>query len=352
MGSFTAAGIQQISPHRTVSIIIPFFNEADNLPVLVDMLDAYITAASHRWSVEFELVFVDDGGTDGGLARLRAHVAATPRNFLVRLLRLSRNFGKDAALTAGLADASADAVVFMDADLQHPPSVIDAFLAGWIAEGYDVVCAYQARGRPEPWLKRRARSLYRELSRSSAPAPAHPDIGDFRLMSRRAYEALRNLGERQRLMRGLYDWVGFRTKAVPYTAPDRLFGASKFSPVKLLALGIEGITASSVAPLRLAVWAGMSLGLLAGIYGLWTAVQAVVGGVAPPGYPTIVCTILLIGAAQLVFLGIIGEYLGKVLAEVKGRPIYVLESDCVLAGADQSSWRTQGEGRVYSLDRQ
>jgi glycosyltransferase involved in cell wall biosynthesis len=323
----------KMASRPSVAIVIPFFNEAPNLARLMQALDGYVRDAGAHWSVRFEIVLVDDGGADGGCELLRGLAAEGAWATDVRLLRLSRNFGKEAALTAGLAAIDTDAVVLMDADLQHPVQTIDAFLHGWLKEGYEVVYAYQERGRRQTWWKAAARTLFHRLVDLRRNGEEARDAGDFRLLSRSAYRALRQFGERQRLMKGLYGWIGFRQKGVAFTAPERLSGASKFSLLKLFALGVEGVTSFSVAPLRMAVWAGAALGVLSGAYGLWTVFEKLVFGVAVPGYPTIVVIISLVGAAQLFFLGVIGEYLGKVLIEVKGRPLFILESESHFASA-------------------
>ncbi len=256
--------------------------------------------------------------------------------FDVRLLRHSRNFGKEIALTAGLMAADADAVVMLDADLQHPLPLVDDFLKGWLDEGYDVVYAYQAADRPQAWWPKLFRRAFYGLINATSEVAITPDAGDFRLMTRRAYEALRALGERQRLMKGLYGWIGFRQKGIAFTAPPRAAGTSHYSPLKLGVLAMEGVTAFSVAPLRLSVWAGVLLAIFSGGYGLWTVFETLYWGRSPPGYPTLAVLISMIGAAQLIFLGVIGEYLGKVLIEVKGRPLFVLESDTRHPGAGAS----------------
>jgi glycosyltransferase involved in cell wall biosynthesis len=323
---------------RTLSLVIPFFDEAQALPDLVGEIDAFVRAAGPPRGLSIDAIFVDDGSSDGGAEALTRLAGAGQLAFDVRLLRLSRNFGKEIALTAGLLAADADAVVMLDADLQHPLALIDDFLSGWLDEGFDVVYAYQAPDRPQAWwLKLPRRAFYGLINATSEVAIA-PDAGDFRLMSRRAYEALRALGERQRLMKGLYGWIGFRQKGVAFTPPPRAAGESHYS-LKLGVLAMEGVTAFSVAPLRLSVWAGVVLAIFSGGYGIWTVFETLYWGRSPPGYPTLAVLISMIGAAQLIFLGVIGEYLGKVLMEVKGRPLFVLESDTHYPGAaaaDQS----------------
>jgi glycosyltransferase involved in cell wall biosynthesis len=321
-----------ISP-STVSLVIPFFNEADTLPSLITAIDAFVRAAGPARGLSIDAIFIDDGSTDGGAEVLTNLAEAGKLAFDIRLLRLSRNFGKEIALSAGLMAADADAVVMLDADLQHPLELVEEFLSGWLDEGYDVVYAYQAPDRPQAWWPKLFRRAFYGLINATSEVAITPDAGDFRLMTRRAYEALRALGERQRLMKGLYGWIGFRQKGIAFTPPPRAAGQSHYSPLKLGVLAMEGVTAFSVAPLRLSVWAGVVLAIFSGGYGLWTVFETLYWGRSPPGYPTLAVLISMIGAAQLIFLGVMGEYLGKVLMEVKGRPLFVLESDTRHPGA-------------------
>jgi hypothetical protein len=225
----------------------------------------------------------------------------------------------------------------MDSDLQHPLWLVDAFVDAWISEGFDVVYAYVAQTGRESVLRRALRKIYYRIINANAEVVVPPNAGDFRLLSRRAYEALRGMGERQRMMKGLYSWIGFRQKGIAFTPDARAYGASKFSFARLSVLAIDGITSFSILPLRLATWTGLLVATLSRLYGLWTVLEKVFYGIAVPGYPTLLTAVVFIGAAQLIFLGIIGEYLGKVLMEVKHRPLFVVESDSVLGqdGAPQ-----------------
>jgi polyisoprenyl-phosphate glycosyltransferase len=312
---------------RTLSIVVPFYNEAPNIDALVAALNLFVCEAEAARSLKISVVFVDDGSTDDGAARLEAAVTNMRRPMDVRVLRLSRNFGKEIALTAGITTVDTDAVVMMDADLQHPPHVIHSFLSSWLDEGFDVVHAVPDHRQHERWWKKAARKAFYRVVNMDASVPLLPDATDFRLMSRRAYQALNQLTERQRLMKGLYCWIGFRQKQVSFSVPVRQAGTTKFSKRKIWSLGIIGLTTFSVAPLRMAIWVGFSLAILSILYAFWTIIQNTLFSMPVNGHPYIFCAILMVGAIQMMFMGIIGEYIAQVLIEVKGRPLFILESD-------------------------
>jgi glycosyltransferase involved in cell wall biosynthesis len=242
----------------------------------------------------------------------------------VQAIRLSRNFGKELALTAGLDAADADAVILIDADLQDPPELIPEFIARW-REGHDVVFGTRLARDGESWLKRAsAAAFYRVMGRlSSTPIPA--DAGDFRLLSRRAVDALRGLRERHRFMKGLFAWVGFRQCELPFRRDPRMAGRSKFNYWKLWNFALEGITSFSTVPLRLATYVGLLTALLAFGYGAWILLKTLLWGDPVAGYPSLMSVMLFLGGVQLVALGIIGEYLGRLFDEVKQRPLYLVQ---------------------------
>lgn len=301
-----------------VSVVLPAYNESAALPLVIeDVLGALAEAGA-----EPEIVVVDDGSADGTREVMTALCA---RRKDVRYLRFSRNFGKEAALSAGLEHARGDAVILMDADGQHPTSLLSLFIERW-RRGGEVVCAVQ-RERRQPLLRRLlTRCYYRVLETGgSVDIPAH--AGDFRLLDRRVVDALNALPERNRYMKGLYAWVGFRVEMIPYDAAPRIAGVSRFSLLKLLGLGITGLTAFSVAPLRLVSLAGVVISATSLITGLYLLFEHYMYGDQPSGWATLSVGMMLLSGIQILCLGVIAEYLGRVFEEVKQRPRYVVAED-------------------------
>lgn len=302
-------------PMPFISLVLPCYNEAASLGQLLPALQAFLQAGFVRW----EVLLVDDGSADGSAALL-SEWAERPG---FRALLLSRNFGKEAALTAGLDAALGEVVVLMDADGQHPLALVDEMLRRWQA-GADVVYAARTHRHDENAFKRAgARAFYR-LVNLGGRVHIPDDAGDFRLMDRAVVEALKRLPERTRMMKGLYAWVGFRTEALPYEPAERLHGRSHFRPWKLAALALAGVTAFTTWPLRLVSLAGTLLALAAFGYGAWLVLDFLLYGADVSGWTTIVVLLLLLGGIQLLSVGMLGEYLGRVFDEVKGRPVYLL----------------------------
>jgi len=302
---------------KLISIVVPAFNEEAVLELfhsrmsqLFEQLPAY----------RCEIVFVDDGSSDGTLALMEQLAARDGR---VCVVALSRNFGKEAALTAGLDHARGDAVAVFDADLQDPPELLLEFVKQWEA-GFDVVYARRLEREGESWVKRTTAALfYRVINRlSRVPIPA--DTGDCRLMSRRAVQALARLREQHRFMKGLFAWIGFPSTAVEYRREARAAGHTKFNYWKLWNFALEGITSFTTAPLKLATYVGFFIALLAFGFGLWTLAKTLLWGEVVRGYPTLMVTVLFLGGVQLFFIGVLGEYLGRVFGESKNRPIYIV----------------------------
>jgi glycosyltransferase involved in cell wall biosynthesis len=300
-----------------LTAVVPCYNEAEVLA----QLHARLAAALMAIDADSRILYVDDGSSDGTTAQLLALAAAEPH---VGVIVLSRNFGKEAALTAGLDHAAGDAVVILDADLQDPPELIGTFWAHYL-EGHDVVYGVRRSRQGEGWLKRAtASAFYRTIGRlSRTPVPA--DTGDFRLLSRRALDALASLRERHRFMKGLFGWVGFRQLGVPYDRAPRAAGNTKWNYWKLWNFALEGITSFSAAPLKLATYVGVFTALAAFGYGCWIVIKTLLWGDPVAGYPSLMAVVLFLGGVQLIALGMIGEYLGRLYEESKQRPLYLLD---------------------------
>lgn len=303
----------------SLDVVLPAYNEAVALPALLSMLAQVLAPLSQRW----RLIVVDDGSVDATPAVIQQAIA---KGLSVRYLRLSRNFGKEAALTAGLAVADADRVLLMDADGQHAPELIAQMDEAW-QRGADMVCAVRANRDEESLLKRLGTRLFYSVVNASSQLRIPPDAGDFRLLDRRVVAALNALPERNRFMKGLYAWVGFRTEFLPYTPRAREGGRSSFSLRRLARLALTGVTAFSNLPLR--IWSGLgALAALGGLgYGCWIVVDHMIFGDQVPGWATMVVGLMFFGGIQMLSIGIIGEYVGRIFDEVKQRPVYVVAHD-------------------------
>ncbi|MFK8042599.1 glycosyltransferase family 2 protein [Congregibacter sp.] len=297
-----------------LSVVVPVFNEREVLPTFHTRIMAVLESLSTSMTVQ--LLYVDDGSTDGSSDWLQSQI-----NEHVGVLRLSRNFGKEAAMSAGFDHAEGDAVIVIDADLQDPPELIPTLIEHW-REGYDVVYATRESREGEQWFKRKSAALFYRLMDRLSDVPIPRDTGDFRLLSRRAVDALAKLREQHRYMKGLYAWIGYPQKAVPYVRDARSLGHSKWSYWRLWNLALEGITSFSAAPLKLATWLGLFTSLMSFGYGLFFLLRTLILGNPVPGYPSLIVIILFLGGVQLVCLGIIGEYLARTYNESKGRQLY------------------------------
>jgi glycosyltransferase involved in cell wall biosynthesis len=299
-----------------VSVVIPARNEQAVLPELHRRLLAVFAGMD----VDRELVFVNDGSTDATLEVLQALRASDPT---LAIVDLSRGFGKELALTAGLDHASGDAVVVLDADLQDPPELIPEFVKHW-REGFDVVYGVRTHRDGETALKRLTAFLFYRVIHRMSRVPIPRDTGDFRLLSRRAVDALRSLPEQHRFMKGLFAWIGFRQKALPYRRDPRGAGVTKFNYWKLWNFAIEGITSFSTAPLRFATYVGLAVALCALLYAGVIVFKTLVYGNPVPGYPSLVTIVLFLGGVQLITIGVLGEYIGRIFEQVKQRPLYLV----------------------------
>ena len=299
------------------SVVVPVFNEAECLRAFHARLSRVMHALGEPW----EVVYVNDGSRDGSLRVLEALRADDPACAVVNL---SRNFGKEIAMTAGLDHARGEAVVIIDADLQDPPEVIPELVAAW-RSGWDMAYAQRRVREGESWLKRATADAFYRLMTRVGGVRLPRNTGDFRLMSRRVVEALRQLPEHHRFMKGLFAWVGFPAIAVPYDRAPRLAGRTKFNYWKLWNFALEGITGFTVMPLKLATYVGLVTALFAALYGGHLIVVTLLYGNPVHGWPSLMAVTLFLGGVQLVTLGIIGEYLGRIFNETKRRPLYLVE---------------------------
>ncbi|MET0893527.1 MAG: glycosyltransferase family 2 protein [Pseudoxanthomonas sp.] len=303
---------------QRLTVIVAARNEAESLPAL----HPRITAVMQRLDgIDGRILYVDDGSSDDTWQVMQELAGRDPR---VSLLRLSRNFGKELALTAGLDQVDEGAVLILDADGQDPPELIPQFVSKW-REGYDDVHGTRIQRQGESWLKRAtAAAFYRVIGQlSKTPIPA--DTGDFRLLSERAVAALRQIRERHRFMKGLFGWVGFKQVAIPYRRDARVAGTSNFGFWKLWNFALEGITSFSTAPLRVATYFGLLTAFAAFVFAVWIIVKAALYGDRVAGWPTMMVVILFMGGIQLMALGLIGEYLGRLYDESKQRPLYLVD---------------------------
>jgi glycosyltransferase involved in cell wall biosynthesis len=325
-------------PRELISIVIPVLNEAANLERLIGRLTPVLDGlGADAW----EVVFVDDGSSDDTLGELRRLNGVDPR---IRAISFSRNFGKEIALAAGLRYASGDAVVIMDADLQHPPEVLSQFVARW-REGYQVVYGQRLDRNTDSPLRRLVSvafyKLFNALVKTDIPAGA----GDFRLLDRKAVDAMNRIKESARFNKGLFSWIGFKSVGVPYTVAAREGnGGSRWNLRRLVHFALDGLTSFSTLPLRISTLLGLAVSTFAFLYVALFVVKTMIFGVDIPGFPTLVVSVLMLSGVQLIVLGIIGEYLGRVYDEVKSRPLYLVAEEIGLERAGRSEPAPAGAG--------
>lgn len=300
-----------------LSIVVPAYNEEDVLPIFHRRLASALEGIEGGW----EVIYVNDGSRDGTLRILKELQAADPR---AGFASLSRNFGKESAMSAGLKLARGDAVVLIDADLQDPPELIPDMVKMW-RQGADMVNMRRKTREGETWFKKFSAHCFYRFINWLSEVPIPEDVGDFRLLSRRAVQALNELPESNRFMKGLFAWVGYKQVIIEYDRHSRAAGSTKFPYFKLLNFAIEGITGFSVVPLRLASYAGFLTAFAAFVYALVLFIRIITVGESVKGFPTLILTILILGGLQLMAMGIIGEYLGRLFMESKRRPLYLLD---------------------------
>lgn len=334
----TAAAGRQTRAKKTtpaggagLSIVVPCFNEAKGLPQFHAQLSAAAQALLRKRGLQCEVIYIDDGSKDATFEVARALPA---QSLDVQVISLSRNFGKEAALMAGLQHARNEAVLFMDGDGQHPPELIDTLVGHWLEDGYDVVYTAKAHRESEPFLRRLGVKTFYSLINWRARHKIPEDAGDFRLLSPRAANALRQMPERNRFFKGLASWIGFRQLRVDYEPEERVHGQTSWNFASLIGLSIEGLTSFSVAPLRFASLLGIAMATVALLFGAMILYETLVYGKSVPGYPSVIVGIMVLGGVQLIMIGILGEYVGKILSEQKARPVYFI-AEHIVKSADQ-----------------
>lgn len=336
--NLTTSRAPEVTP--TLSVIVPMYNEREVLPVFLSRTVPTLESLG----VPYEILFVDDGSKDEGVNYLIERAQEIPQ---IRVARLSRNFGKEAALTAGIDLARGEAAIIIDADLQDPPEEIPRMVAAW-REGADVVCMQRSDRPGETAFKRMsAHMFYRilnRLSRFSLPQ----DTGDFRLMSRRSLDALKRLPERQRYMKGLFAWVGFPTTVLVYAREPRAAGETKWNYAALFGLAFEGITSFSIVPLRWATALGLLAGMLGAAFGAWIVLKTLLFGDPVHGYPSLMAMVTFLGGVQLLSIGVLGEYVGKTYFEAKQRPLYLLRD--VIGSPLRDSSQEQGRDQAFKQE--
>ena len=310
-------GFQYMTERKCISIIVTMFNEAEVFEQLFDSLEKYLRPLD----VDYEIVCVDDGSTDDTRRLLVSKASSDSR---VKAILLSRNFGKEAAMTAAINYATGDAVIPMDADLQDPPEVLQEMIVKW-QEGFPVVYARRASREQDTKMKRNSAGLFYKVFNFMSEINIPDNVGDFRLMDRKVIEAIKHLPEKERFMKGLFCWPGFQSATIEYQRPERVSGETKFNYWKLWNFALNGITSFSSLPVRLGLYLGIIVSVFAFLYGVTIAAKTILFGVDVPGYASLMVAILFLGGVQLCFLGALGEYIGRIYKEVKNRPIYWVE---------------------------
>lgn len=301
---------------KKVTLLIPVYNEEATLPSLYKRL---LELIGRNTDYEWEILFINDGSSDNTLEAIRD---LRQKDRRVSYVNLSRNFGKEIAMLAGFDFTTGDCCVIMDADLQDPPELVDQMLAYW-EEGYDDIYARRRSRGEESWIRRRLSLAFYQLLQKMSRIDILPNVGDFRLLDRRCVLTLRRLREQERYTKGLFCWIGYRKKGIEFDRGDRVAGRSSWNFLKLLNLAIEGITSSSTAPLRIATVCGILCSISSFVYALYFLAKTLLFGDQTAGFPTLIVTILFLGGIQLFSLGVIGEYIGRIFKETKGRPAYI-----------------------------
>ena len=307
------------SDAKLISVVVPCFNEQETVePFLIK-----INEVSSQTDYSYEVIFINDGSTDDTLSKLLQLKKQYP---VIRIVNLSRNFGKEAAMTAGLDAAKGAALIPIDADLQDPPELILEFIKEW-ESGFDVVLAKRVDRSSDSFAKRLTSGLFYRFHNKISDVKIPDNVGDYRLISRRVYESIQALGENQRFMKGIFSWVGFNTTTVEYVRCERHAGESSFNGWKLWNFALEGITSFSTVPLRIWMYFGFIIATMSVVFGGWIIVKTLMFGVDTPGYASMMTIALFLGGIQLMGIGVLGEYIGRMYMETKKRPVYIIENE-------------------------
>lgn len=304
--------------NKTLSLLVPMYNESEVIPAFFERIQNVLSSLDIEW----EIVCVNDGSTDNTEALVQGYAEKDPR---IKLVSFSRNFGKEPAMTAALDYASGSAIIPIDADLQDPPEVIGVMLEKW-EEGFDVVYAKRASRDSDSVVKRSTAHWFYQLFNRLSDIPIPENVGDFRLMDKRVADVIRKMPEKDRFMKGLFSWPGFSATTVEFERQSRESGDSKFNYWKLWNFALSGITSFSTAPIRIGTYLGLVIAAMSFIYGIYIITKTMFFGVETPGYASIVVIVLFLGGIQLVCIGLLGEYIGRIYKEVKNRPLYVVDS--------------------------
>ncbi|GGB03826.1 glycosyltransferase family 2 protein [Agarivorans gilvus] len=302
-----------------ISIICPCYNEQDTVAVFTETMLPELA----KTELSYELIFINDGSRDQTLSKLKD---LQTQHANIRVINLARNFGKEAALTAGIDRSKGQVVVPIDVDLQDPPELIHDFIREW-QQGYDVVVAKRSDRTSDSFAKKLSAEWFYKFHNKISHVKIPENVGDYRLMTRRVVEAIQQLPENQRFMKGIFSWVGFKTKIIEYKRDPRVAGETSFNGWKLWNFALEGITSFSTAPLRIWLYVGLLISLLAFVYGSAIVIKTLIFGIDAPGYASLITIMLFLGGVQLIGLGVMGEYIGRLFMESKRRPIYIIEED-------------------------
>lgn len=302
----------------TLTVIVPYFNEVEVLPALHSRLSAVLDSLPDRC----EIIYVDDGSSDGSQQIVENFQSSSS---IVRSVSLSRNFGKESAMSAGLEYSRGDAVILIDADLQDPPELIPQMLEKW-REGHDVVNMQRKERHGETWFKRQSAALFYRLLNSLVKSSIPENVGDFRLLSRRVVDHINQMPERNRYMKGIFSWPGFKQHTLQFDRDARFCGETKWNYFKLFGLAVDGITSFSISPLRLATFLGIFIAGGAFLYGMFITAQTMLWGNPVTGYPSMMVVQLALGGIQLLCIGVLGEYIGRIFIESKQRPLFLVQS--------------------------